>query len=125
MLRYRGIWLATGWLWVSVVIYLSLSPHPPEPLTFSHADKLEHGFAYASLALWFAQLYLSTRQRGVVILLLVSLGITLEFLQGLSGYRMFEIADMLANSIGVLLGIGLAYTRLGRVLRELEHKFLR
>lgn len=120
MLRYRSAWLAIGWLLVGLVVYLSLTPHPPEPLSFPHADKLEHGFAYASLALWFCQIYLQVRQRAVVIAALVTLGITLEFLQGYSGYRIFEIADMVANSCGVLLGFLLVRTRMGRWFVSIE-----
>lgn len=120
MLQYRSAWLAVGWLLVSLVIYLSLTPHPPEPLLFNHADKLEHGFAYASLSLWFCQIYLQARQRAVVIAGLAALGVVLEFLQGASGYRMFEIADMAANSCGVLLGFLLVRTRLGRLFILIE-----
>lgn len=116
MLKYRRAWLAGGWLLVGMVAYLSLIPHPPElPLPFSYADKLEHGFGYASLSLWFCQIYLHGRQRAVVTVALIAFGIMLEFLQGLSGYRMFEVADMLANSLGVLLGFLLARTTWGRI----------
>jgi glycopeptide antibiotics resistance protein len=51
---------------------------------------------------------------------LVSLGVCIEILQGLGGYRYFEYADMLANSGGVLMGWGLAHTRMGRVILLLE-----
>lgn len=120
MLRYRSAWLAAGWLLVGLVIYLSLTPHPPEPLSFDQADKLEHALAYASLSLWFCQIYLALRQRVVVVAALVIMGVALEFLQGASGYRMFETADMLANSCGVLSGFLLARTRLGRVFVLIE-----
>jgi VanZ family protein len=115
MLNFRGAWLALGWLLVALVVYLSLTPHPPEALSlpFPNADKLEHGFAYASLSLWFCQIYLQARQRAAVVVALIALGITLEFLQGMGGYRTFEVADMVANSIGALLGFLLARTQLG------------
>lgn len=120
MLKYRRAWLAGGWLLVGLVVYLSLIPHPPEPLSFPQSDKLEHGFAYASLSLWFCQLYLRGRQRIAVVVALVTLGVVIEILQGLSGYRYFEYADMLANSVGVLLGVLLARTPLGRVFVLIE-----
>ena len=99
---------------VGLVIYLSLTPHPPEPLKFSNVDKLEHGFAYGSLALWFCQIYLPARSRMIAIVALIGMGIGLEFVQGWSGYRHFDTWDMLANSIGVLFGLGLVLTPLGR-----------
>ncbi|PJC04037.1 MAG: VanZ family protein, partial [Gallionellales bacterium CG_4_9_14_0_8_um_filter_55_61] len=58
-MKYRYFWLSAGWLLISLVLYLSLMPHPPEPLSFKNADKLEHAFSYAMLALWFCQLYRS------------------------------------------------------------------
>ncbi len=120
MLKYRRAWLVAGMLLVGLVVYLSLIPHPPEPLSFPQSDKLEHGFAYASLSLWFCQLYLRGRQRIAVVVALVTLGVVIEILQGLSGYRYFEYADMLANSVGVLLGFLLARTPLGRVFVLIE-----
>ena len=120
MLKYRSVRLVGGWLLVSLIFYLSLTPHPPEPMSFPYADKLEHGFAYASLSLWFCQIYLSSRQRSVVISALIAMGVVIEFLQGWGGVRYFEYADMLANSTGVVLGYLLARTALGRVFVLIE-----
>ena len=44
----------------------------------------------------------------------------LEFLQGLTDYRTFEIADMIANATGAALGWGLAQTPLRNVLDWME-----
>jgi glycopeptide antibiotics resistance protein len=43
------------------------------------------------------------------------MGVTLEFLQGMTGYRSFEVLDMAANTGGVALGwlIG-NHVRVGR-----------
>ena len=109
-----------GWLWVAVILYLSLTPHPPEPVSFVGADKLEHAFAYAMLMLWFCQIYVQRAVRAGLSLALVAMGVGVEILQGMSGYRNFEYADMLANSTGVLVGWGIAQTRLGRTLTILE-----
>jgi len=125
MLNFRSAWLAGGWLLVALVVYLSLTPHPPESLSlpFPYADKLGHGLAYASLSLWFCQIYQQARLRAAVIVALIALGITLEFLQGLSDYRTFEVADMVANSIGALLGLLLVHTPLGRLFVWFESIF--
>jgi len=40
---------------------------------------------------------------------LMLFGIVVEFLQGLTGYRSRELADLLANLSGVLIGIGFIY----------------
>ncbi|MDO8292667.1 MAG: VanZ family protein [Gallionella sp.] len=120
MLGYRRVWLAGGWLLVCLVGYLSLTPHPPQPMLFSNADKLEHGFAYASLSLWFCQIYLATRSRMIALAALIGLGVGLEFVQGWTGYRFFDVWDMAANSIGVLLGFLLVRTSLGRLFISIE-----
>ena len=117
---FRRAWLAGGWLLDFLVAYLSLTPHPPQQVTFAHADKLEHGLAYAFLSLWFCQLYLSARSRMVAIAALIGLGVGLEFIQGWTGYRLFDVWDMAANSIGVLLGLLLVRTRLGRLFISIE-----
>lgn len=116
----RKVWLVLGWVWVALVSYLSLMPHPPQPLTFEGIDKLEHALAYASLMLWFCQVIVLHRSRIYLMGAFVAMGVSIEILQGMSGFRYFEYADMLANSTGVLVGWGLAQTRMGRVLLSLE-----
>jgi VanZ family protein len=120
VLKHRPLWLAGGWLLVGLVVYLSLTPHPPEPLSFPNADKLEHGFAYGSLALWFCQIYLLARSRMIALASLIGFGIALEFVQGWTGYRHFDVWDMVANSIGVMLGFLLALTPFGRLFILIE-----
>ncbi len=115
----RKVFLVLGCLGIGTVFYLSLTPHPPEPLSFNGADKLEHALAYGSLSLWFCQIY-SGKVRFRVLLSLVAMGVAIEYLQRMTGYRQFEYADMLANATGVMIGWGLAQTRLGNVLRMLE-----
>lgn len=114
------VWLGFGWLWIVLVCYLSLMPHPPEPVSFKGVDKLEHLLAYAGLMLWFCQVYVTHAARISVLVWLVVLGVGIEILQGMGGYRYFEYADMLANTGGVLIGWGLAHTRMGRAILMLE-----
>lgn len=125
MHKLRKAWLAIGWVWVVVLVYISLMPNPPEPVRFLNADKLEHALAYCLLMLWFCQVYVRRTQRLFSAVLLIAMGIAMEFLQGMTGYRSFEYADMLANSTGVLLGWMWARTGLGRIGRALETRFLK
>jgi len=50
---------------------------------------------------WFA-VVLHGSSRHLSVLGLIAMGVLVEILQGWSGYRYFEYADMLANSSGVL-----------------------
>jgi VanZ family protein len=99
----RGRWLVVGWAMAGLVVWLSLKEPGSGPELIN--DKLAHGLAYCALALWFGQLY---RARRSVALALITLGGLLELLQGLSGYRDMSLADLAADSLGVILGIGIA-----------------
>ncbi|MBU0621487.1 MAG: VanZ family protein [Gammaproteobacteria bacterium] len=116
----RKVWLTAGWLWVAIVFYLSLMPHPPEPVSFEGVDKLEHLVAYAWLMLWFCQVYLDQKMRMRLFVALAAMGVGIEILQSMGGYRYFEYADMLANTLGVAIGWGSAQAGLGNILRALE-----
>ena len=116
-MRLRTAWLALGWLWVIVVFWLCLMPHPPQPLKFPQADKLEHMLTYCWLMLWFSQLAFKRLRLALV---LVAMGVLIEVLQGMEGFRDFEVADMVADAVGVSVGWLLARTRLGQVLKVLE-----
>ena len=121
MYRFRRIWLLLGWGMVAAVVVLSLIP--VEVDLGGDRDKLAHFLAYGSLSLWFGMIFSGRgRQLGIAVAF-AALGATLEFLQGLTGYRSFEIADMVANAIGAVLGWGLAQTPLKNGLAWIERAF--
>lgn len=113
--RFRRTWLAFGWLWVTVVVWLSLAPIAPQPLTFDYSDKLVHVLAYLLLMGWFAVVCRGRGSRIASAAGLALMGVLVEILQGLGGYRHFEFADMAANVSGVLLA-WLMMDRLGDAL---------
>ncbi len=125
MHKLRKAWLALGWGWIAVVAYLSLIPYPPESIRFPGVDKLQHALAYGLLMLWFCQVYVRRMQRLLAGVLLVALGIVVEFLQGMTGYRLFEPGDMIANAAGVLAGWAWARTALGNIGSTLETKLFK
>jgi VanZ family protein len=99
----RAALLTGGWLYAAALVWLSLSPSPPDP-GFAYGDKLEHFGAYALLMFWFGWLYRSRPARLGYAVLWIAMGIGLEFAQGATGYRSFELADMAANALGVAAG---------------------
>lgn len=96
----RRIWIILGWLLVLTVIYLSLTPKPP-PTGMNFGDKIGHFAAYASLMGWWHQI---DRNAYRLALIFVLMGLTLEILQSLSGFRQGDIFDMAANTVGVGIG---------------------
>ena len=99
----RAAALALGWLYATAIVWLSLTPSPPDP-GFNYGDKLGHLLAYGGLMFWFCFLYREPKLKIAYGLLWIAMGIALEFAQGATGYRSFELADMAANALGVLAG---------------------
>jgi VanZ family protein len=97
----RRLWRAIGVLLVLFVVWQSLAPHPIE-IPVEHGDKFGHVAAYTTLMFWFAQLETRYHTRLLYAIGFVALGIALEFAQGLTDYRTFEIADMGADAVGVV-----------------------
>jgi VanZ family protein len=117
-LTYRPLWVAVGWAMVAAVVWVSLTPRPPEVGVLG-ADKLAHFAAYLLLAGWFGALY-AGRSRAAWGLALVLLGVVLEFLQGLGGLRQLDPWDMLANALGVTASFLASHRALARVPASVE-----
>jgi VanZ family protein len=119
--RYFRLWQAIGVLMVLVVCVASLSPAMPPPPGL-HGDKVEHLIAYGSLTYWWGMLYPERTQRWIACLLFILMGIGLEFAQRATGYRMFDVLDMVANTVGALLGRMAVETPFGRLLGALDRR---
>jgi len=117
-LRYRRIWLLLAWGMVVSVVVSSLIP--VEIDLSGGRDKIAHLLAYGSLSLGFGMLFGGRARQLVIAIAFAAMGVALEFLQGLTDYRTFEIADMIANAIGAVLGWGLAQTPLRNGLEWAE-----
>ena len=113
-----------GFLLVALVIVASVVPHLPEVTDFQGGDKLTHFMAYAVMTLWFCLIYNGKRARWLIGLGFVIMGIGIEYVQLLSGYRTFEYADMGANTAGVLSALIFTRTRLAKNLAYHLNKIL-
>ena len=102
-MKLRALWLAIGWGLVAAILWLSVTPRPPD-LGVEHGDKLGHFLAYGAVTLWFGQLYPRLATRAAYAAGFIAMGIALEFVQRWLGYRSFEVLDMVADAIGVVLG---------------------
>ena len=99
-----ALWIAS----VAMVIYLSLLPSLEIPYDFIDADKIVHLLAY----LWLSALpffaFPVSKAALAGALGMVPLGIGLEFAQHYIPGRCFSVADLVANCLGVMMGIWLA-----------------
>ena len=89
-------------------------------LPFPYSDKVNHLLAYAAMMFWFGQIFRKCSASLLIASGLVAMGIVLEYIQGSTGYRTFEYADMAANGIGAVAGLFLSWTRLGGLLLVFE-----
>jgi len=115
----RRLWLILGWALVLLVIYLSLTPTPID-LPIGLGDKFSHVLAYFVLMSWFANIYDEPAQRPGFAVGFLILGVALEFFQHWSGYRSYELADMVACAGGVAAGWVLSPPRVPNYLQAVE-----
>ena len=106
-MRHPRLWAIAGWTMVAAIVWLSVTPSPPE-IDVENADKLEHLVAYGTLTFWFCQLHAAGRAQLAFVIAFIAMGIALEFVQGALAYRTFDTADMLANTIGAIAGSAVA-----------------
>ncbi|MCF6281326.1 MAG: VanZ family protein [Candidatus Polarisedimenticolaceae bacterium] len=123
-LRYFSLWLAVGWLLIAVVLQASLTSDPLQTPGIEFGDKIGHFTAYFSLVFWFCQLYKRKKAHLLLFALFVFMGVAIEFIQGQTGYRTFEVADMLANSSGAVVGLLLVRFYAAEMLLTLEMRLL-
>ncbi len=96
-----------------VVIFLSLAnlSQLEVDLVFDFSDKLKHILAYMVLTFLYGWAFIKSRFYSMkklllIVLLLFVLGTSIEFLQGMMrNGRQFEYLDMLANTVGIGLGM--------------------
>lgn len=121
---FKRPWLWAG-LWmlaIAAVVIGSLLPGKDLPAVPIN-DKLEHFAAYAVLAAGAVQLFVRRLSWGLVCVLLVLMGIGLEFLQAKMALgRMLDRDDALANALGVLIGLATALTPLRDLLLRIDRR---
>jgi VanZ family protein len=118
-MKIANFWRIAGWLGIAAIITLSLAPLQLD-MAVDNGDKFGHLASYGLVTLWLAQSYTGLRQRIWLIVGMVALGIALEYAQGATAYRSFEVADMVADAIGVAIGWLLAPPRLPNLLSWVE-----
>ena len=90
---------------ISMVCYLSIAPRVEFPVDFRWADVVYHFCAYLWLSFLPFISFRSVQGAWISALLMIPLGIGLEFGQHFVPARVFSIMDIAANSYGALVGI--------------------
>ncbi len=99
------------------VTVLSLLPAETTPPTFGVSDKLLHVTTYFALALVAAHAFAGSGGWWRLALPIIALGALLEGAQALVPGRYPEVADIVANALGVVFAMA-AYHLIGRWLRD-------
>ena len=122
---FKRPWLWAG-LWmlaIAGVVTTSLIPAHDLPHVPNNFDKVEHFVSYAVLSAGAVQLFARRLSWGFVCVLLVLMGIGLEYLQAQMGLgRQLDRTDALANAIGVLAGLATAFTPWRDALLRLDRR---
>ncbi len=120
--RHPRLWCVLWCLGIAWLVVLSLMPGPPMP-DFEDSDKVGHFLAYFVLAAGAVQLFARWSSLLGAGIALVLLGIGLEYAQGaLTDYRVLDARDALANTLGVIAGLGTQLTPLRDLLLRLDRR---
>ncbi len=123
-LRYKNIWRSIAYLIIVIIIVLSLIPFPEKITPFSVSDKLMHAIAYAVSMTWFG-LCFRGRKLFMIGSGLIFMGIFLEIIQKQTGYRNMSFYDIVANCVGVLIGLMFSFSRFSNALQYIEERLLK
>ena len=88
------------------LVILSLMKIPAHNLGITHLDKWQHCFAYFVLSISWLTVFYKKKKKLLIVVCCILLGIIIEILQNkLTSYRTGDYHDVIANSLGVLLGL--------------------
>ncbi len=123
-LRFRHFWFAMGVVFGLLTAVVCLMPGNNLPDLRGVSDKVEHFAAFALLSFWFSSILVRRDLLWMALLLLVFGGL-IEIAQELMRWgRRGELADVAADGGGIVLGMLLALTPLGRWASWMERLLL-
>jgi hypothetical protein len=118
-LKYSGYWRLAGLFLLLLVLAGAIMPAIwlwPDRVKIAHwfggVDKWAHAAAFAVLALWFAGQY-RPRAYWRIAFGLLAYGLFIEICQRSISYRTAEWYDVVADVIGIALGLMLAAAGMG------------
>ena len=126
-MKLRWLWWSLGALLLIAVLFICLTPLRVSASALFYNAKLMHVLTFVLLTVWFGGLQRDQSLRGRVILLvaLCAYGVLIEILQSQTAYRSAELADLLADLLGIVIGLGLLSAGLYRWPAWVERYLLR
>ncbi|MCP4438947.1 MAG: hypothetical protein GY810_08395 [Aureispira sp.] len=114
MFRSRYWFYLPAISWASIIYFMSTTSSIPKiDFNLLSVDKIGHMVFYSILTLLL--IFGAAKQKqwtssnvmilGLMAILASAYGISLEYVQGLLPHRSFDTADMLANEVGVVIGL--------------------
>ena len=119
-LKLPKLWFGLAIIGLLVLGVVSLIPAPD----LGGNDKIGHFISYAMLSAWFSLLVEQRKSLWSILFGLIVYGLLLELLQGLTSYRSGDLADAVANSLGVITGLAFYFSPLRRVMRNVDRWLL-
>ena len=90
---------------MAFLTWSSLSPIVVKVVTIQYSDLALHLIAYGSLTFWFQQIFRGSKNTLLVAVTLFGYGLLMEAAQGLlTATRDANVLDVIANTMGVILG---------------------
>ena len=90
---------------LAVVLWLAFTPRPPTALDTGW-DKLNHALAFSALAVSGRFGFPGSRWRALGVMLgLLAVGVAIELVQSFLPTRTAEVNDVLADGVGIVLGL--------------------
>ena len=121
--RFPRIWLFIALLQITFIYYLCLKESLDAPPLFLHQDKAFHFSAYFLLAGYLFSI-LKEELLWKLFLSLFLMGLSIELLQLTTKTRSYENLDLVANTLGIVMGIFISkFIRLQRLLQKIEITF--
>ena len=117
-LKHAKYWkILAGLILVSILVASLIPIKKIEIMETPLSDKWLHFLTYSVATFYFLSVFQKWLQWGLILILF---GIIIEFLQQLSGYRYLELLDMVANTIGVGIGVSLSFLSKRKFLVMIE-----
>lgn len=116
-LRYARRWQIAGIFLLAIVLAFALAPPDWFRLgdpgsQFFIADKWLHGLTFVALALWFSGQY-ARHSYWRLILGLTAFGLLIEVTQRMVAYRSADWMDLMADLLGIGVGMAIALAGAG------------